>query len=181
MGRYKYGKPDEEIELQQLRTVLEKSYLSLDYKAYIIILYWVGCRRSEPLFIMKEDVEEKNGCLYITIPALKGGERAGPVELSLSLYGMNLVKLVWLQTLEGTRLFRFSDKTGYRKVKRLFPKKSPHWLRHNRLTKLRRKREQGEISIDDIKSFTGIKTDFTIEHYGMKTKIGIHKVAQVLE
>jgi integrase len=73
MGRYKYGKPSEEIELEELREALGRSFLSLRYKAYVILLYWVGCRRSEPLFIRREDVEEENGSLYIDIPALKGG------------------------------------------------------------------------------------------------------------
>ena len=118
---------------------------------------------------------------YIDIPALKGGERGGAVELPLSLFGVSLIREIWQFTPKGTRLFRFSDKTGYRKVKKLFPKKSPHWLRHNRLTKLRKKRDRGEISTDDIKAFTGIRSDKTIEHYGMKTPQGIHKVAQVLD
>jgi len=181
MGKYKYGKPNREIELQELRKALEKSFLSLPYQAYIILLYWIGCRRSEPLFVRKEDVKEKNGILYIDIPALKGGERGGAVELPLSLFGVPIIREVWQHTPKGARLFRFSDKTGYRKVKKLFPKKSPHWLRHNRLTKLRKKRDMGEISTDDIKAFTGIRSDKTIEHYGMKTPQGIHKVAQVLD
>jgi len=181
MGRYKYGKPNEEIELEELRDALGKSFLNLRYKAYVILLYWLGCRRSEPLSILREDVEESDGALYIVVPAFKGGERGGPVELPLSLYGVQLIKEVWQLTGEGRRLFRFSDKTGYRIIKKLFPKKSPHWLRHNRLTKLRRKRDRGEISTDDIKAFTGVKSDKTIEHYGMKTEHGIHKVARVLE
>lgn len=94
---------------------------------------------------------------------------------------MPLIRQVWKATREGGRLFPFSDKTGYRIIKRLWPKKSPHWLRHNRLTKLRRKRDLGQISTGDIKSFTGIKSDSTIERYGMKTESGIHKVAQALE
>lgn len=181
MGRYKYGKPNREIDLEELRKALAESMLNVYYKGYIILLFWVGCRRSEPLFIKKEDVEEKNSSLFITIPAFKGGERGGSVELPLSLYGVSLIKQIWTHTLKGRRLFPFCDKTGYRKVKKLFPKKTPHWFRHNRLTKLRRKRDTGEISTDDIKSFTGIKSDSTIEHYGMKTEPGIHKVAQVLD
>ena len=181
MGTYKHGKPNEEIELAELRKALGKTMMSLHYKAYVILLYWLGCRRSEPLEVRYENVEETENSLFITIPAFKGGERGGPIELPLSLYGMQFLREAWKQTPKGARLFRFSSKTGYRIIKRLFPKKSPHWLRHNRLTKLRKKRDRGEISTDDIKSFTGIRSDSTIERYGMKTKKGIHKVAQVLE
>lgn len=181
MGTYKHGKPNQEIEITELSKALKRSVFELAYQAYIILLYWLGCRRSEPLFIRKEDVKEKNGVLYIDIPALKGGERGGSVELPLSLYGVDMIKEVWEQTPAGARVFRFCDKTGYRKVVALLPKKTPHWLRHNRLTKLRRRRDRGEISTDDIKAYTGIKSDSTIEHYGMKTPHGIHKVAQVLD
>jgi len=159
------------------------------YKAYAILLYWLGCRRSEPLFLRKEDIEESEGSLYVDITTtediphsrLKKGFTAGPVELPLSLFGVGLVKQIWELTPEGRNIFRFSDKTGYRIIKRLLPEKSPHWLRHNRLTKLRKKRDRGEVTTDDIKSFTGIRRDSTIERYGMKTKPGIHKVAQVLD
>lgn len=181
MGKYKYGKPNAEIDLEDLKKALGRSYLNLVYKAYVILLYWVGCRRSEPLEIKREDVVEKDGVLYMNIPAFKGGERGGLVELPLSLFGVYLIKEVWQLTPKGAKLFCFSDKTGYRKVKKLFPRKTPHWLRHNRLTKLRAKRDIGEITTDDIKSFTGIKSDSTIERYGMKTKSGIHKVAKVLD
>ena len=181
MGKYKHGKPNEEIDLRDLRKALRKSMMNLIYKAYVILLYWIGCRRSEPLEVTQQDIEEKNGSLFVTIPAFKGGERGGPVELPLSLYGVEAIRTVWKDTPRGLPIFRFCDKTGYRIIKRLFPKKSPHWLRHNRLTKLRQKRDRGEITTDDIKSFTGIKTDATIERYGMKTKSGIHKVAQALD
>lgn len=181
MGKYKHGIPNEEIELKELKRTLVKSQLSLHYKAYVILLYWLGCRRSEPMFIFKEDVEEKDGSLYMTIPALKGGKRGGPVEFPLTLHGISFIREVWMKTRKEKKLFPFCDKTGYRIIKRLFPKKTPHWLRHNRLTKLRKKRDRGEITTDNIKSFTGIRRDSTIERYGMKTERGIHKIAQVLD
>lgn len=181
MGTYKHGKPNEEIELVELRKLLGKSLMNLQYKAYVILLYWLGCRRSEPLEVKEQDVEETEESIFITIPAFKGGERGGPIELPKALYGIEFLREVWKQTPQNMRLFRFSDKTGYRIIKRLLPKKSPHWLRHNRVTKLRKKRDQGEISTDDIKSFTGIKSDATIERYGLKTKSGIHKVAKILD
>jgi len=194
MGKYQHGKPDEEWELKELEKSLAKKKLSYTYKAYVYLLYWIGCRRSEPLVILKEDVEEIDGHLFVSIhfrkdasgkriPFSRGkrGQAGGPVKLDLSKRGVPLIKQVWENTRKGQRLFPFCDKTGYRIIKKLNFKRTPHWLRYNRLTKLRKKREAGDISIDDIKSFTGIRRDSTIEGYGMKTKVGIHKVAQVLE
>jgi len=181
VGKYKHGKPNEEIDLAKLKKRLSKVHLKLRHRAYVMLLYWVGCRRGEPLSIKKEDLTETNGVLFVNIPAFKGGERGGAIELPLTCYGADIVRQVWQKTKKGRKLFPFVDQTGYRTVKKLFPEKSPHWFRHNRLTKLRRKRDEGKISTDDIKSFTGIKQDATIERYGMKTKGGIHKVAQVLD
>lgn len=181
MGKYKYGPPDAHIELAQLKKAMAKHILPLAYQCYVILLFWVGCRRSEPLAVTKDDVTLDDHYLLMDIPAYKHGKRAGPLEFPLSYWGVSRLRQLWESTPEGQRLFRFSDKTGYRIVKRLFPMKSPHWLRHNRITKLRERRDQGEISTDDIKSFTGIRSDKTLEHYGMKTTQGIRKVVKVLE
>ena len=57
MGKYKHGKPDEEISLADLEEKLSKCNFSTREKAYVILLYWLGCRRSEPMVIKKEDIE----------------------------------------------------------------------------------------------------------------------------
>lgn len=193
MGRYKFGKPDFEIELADFKAKLAKSALSPRKKAYLILLYWLGCRRSEPLVIKKEDIEERDGSLFVAIHFRKNdkkeiilysrgkrGVAGGPIELSLSLYGLDLVKQVWTKTRKGRLIFPFSDDTGYRAVKKLFPKKTPHWFRYNRVTKLRKKLGN-ELTIDEIKSFTGIRRDTTIQDYGLKTKADIHKIAKLLD
>lgn len=193
MGSYKFGKPDSEIDLEDFKTRLNQTKLSLRKKAYAILLYWMGCRRSEPLVIKKEDIEEREGSLFISIhyrknennePILfsraKRGQAGGPTEIPLQLFGVDLVKTVWQKTKQGRKLFPFSDKTGYRVIKQLYPKKTPHWLRYNRITKLR-KMLGDKLTIDDIKSFTGIRRDATVQDYGLKTRAGIHKISKVLE
>jgi len=193
MGKYKHGKPDEEIDRADLEKKLLNCRLPLRQKAYIVLLYWLGCRRKEPMAILKEDVEEKEGSLFISIhfrkddqgnriPFSRGkrGQAGGPSELPLKLFGVDLIKDVWQKTRKGKLLFPFSDVTGYRAVKKLWPKKTPHWLRYNRVTKLRKMLGR-ETTIDGIKSFTGIKRDTTIQNYGLKTKADIHKIADLLE
>lgn len=200
MGKYKYGKPDEEITLEDFKRRLEKSHLPRRQKAYLIVLYWLGCRRREPLFLRREDIEEREGSLYVAItvnevlknrkPILlktpppfkrcKRGQAGGAIELPLSKYGIPLLREVWKKTRKRRKIFGFTDITGYRAAKKLYPFRSPHWFRYNRITKLRKKLGK-ELTIDDIKSFTGIKRDSTIQNYGMKTKAAIHKVAQHLD
>ena len=180
LGKYKHGKPNKEIDVVDLKLAIDTQHLKLRHEAYAVLLYWVGCRRCEPLEILKEHVIENDGILEIVIPAKKSGERGGSLDLSLSYYGVEKIREVWIKTKKGRPLFPFSAKTGYRIVKKLFPKKTPHWFRHNRVTKLRKKLGN-ELTIDEIKSFTGIRRDTTIQNYGMKTKAGIHKVSQHLE
>ena len=115
--KYKHGKPDEEINLVDFKEKLEASKLGLRKKAYLILLYWLGCRRSEPLVLTKEDVEEKDGNLYVAIHYRKDdkgelilfsrgkrGQAGGPIELSLSSYGLPIVKEVWQRTKKDRRL-----------------------------------------------------------------------------
>jgi len=191
MGKYNDGKPDEEIDFEDFRKKIRKSTISYRKKAYLVLLYWVGCRRSEPLVILKEDIEEKNGCLYISIhwkraqpfSRAKHGLAGGAVELDLTSFGVNLIKKGWEKTKKARRVFPFSDSTGYRAMKKLWPKKTPHWFRYTRITRLRKRigKEKDGLTIDAIKSFTGIRRDTTIQNYGLKTKADIHKIAGLLE
>jgi len=190
--KYEHGAPDKEIDLTEFQTVIEKAkanHESKRYIAYTILLYWIGCRRSEPIGIkkkgipgiVKEDIREENGSLFVKIPAFKHGQRGGENELPLNYYGIDVIKQVWQSTKEGRRIFPFTDRTGYNFIKKQFPNKTPHHFRHNRITKLRKKIDGKTVSVDDVKSWTGIKSDRTIQHYGMKTQEGIHRVANVLD
>lgn len=194
MGKYNDGRPDQETNLVELQEKISKSSLPPIQKAYVILLYWLGCRRSEPLKILKEDIEEKDNKLFISIhyrkdkatgerilySRAKRGQAGGPIELDLASYGLDIVKETWAKTKPTRKVFSFSDKTGYRAFKKLWPHRTPHWLRYNRVTKLR-KRLGSDMTIDDIKSFTGIRRDTTIQNYGLKTKASIHKIAGMLE
>ena len=119
---YKHGKPDSMISLNNLKYQLKKARLKLRQKAYVIFLYWSGCRRREPLFIKKEDVEEKDGSLFFhltvdkilnkkkkSVPLVnpkpyrrcKRGQAGGAIELSLDLWGLDIIRQVWKKTRKG--------------------------------------------------------------------------------
>lgn len=188
-GKYKHGKPDAELSVDEVQAAIEKHRPRLRYRAYVWLLYWIGLRRSEPMFIVKEHVEEKEGSLFITITVdpeipysrLKHGIAGGKIELPLKLEGVQEIKELWQKTRKGRRLFNFTDKTGYNVIKQLFPHKSPHWFRHNRITQIRKKIDGKKITLDDVKAFTGLRSDKTVAHYGMKTQEGIHRVSENLE
>jgi integrase len=182
MGKYKHGKPNKEITLEEFQEALDSKKFAdpLMHRSYLAVLFWIGARRSEPLNMVKEDIREEEGSLLLKIRALKHGERGGEVELPLSWPGVQFIKERWMKTRATRKLWPFTYQTAYRIVKRIWPERTPHWLRWKTVTVMRRLRDQGKISTDDIKSWTGIKSDRTIEGYGIKSQAGIHKVSQVL-
>jgi hypothetical protein len=182
LHKYEHGIPDEDITEAEMEEKLKtgKFVHGLRDRSYLVITFHIGSRKTEALEILKEEIREDAGCLYVTIPAKKHGQRGGEIELPLSLPGVDLVKQQWLKTHKGRHVWEFSPWTAWRIVKRVWPEKSPHHLRWARVTKLRVLRDQGKITTDDIKSFTGIKRDSTIEGYGLKTQAGIHKISGLL-
>lgn len=181
MGKYKHGAPSQEINLHEVLSKLDASELSLAKRCYVLILFYVGCRRTEPLAIKWEDIRVTVDAVFITIPAYKHGQRGGPVELPRDLTGVLSLISLHKKTKKGACLFPFSSSTAYRIIKGLFPSMSPHWFRHNRITKLRKKIDGKTISLDDAKSWTGIKSDATMSHYGMTTQEGISRVSETLK
>jgi integrase len=191
--KYADGKPDREISHEEFVDAIGNAKIPKEQRAFIVLLYWVGCRCSEPLVILREDIEEKDNRLYISIhyrrdakgeripfSRAKRGQAAGPTELPLENFGVDLIKEIWQKTKSGKKVFPFTAKTGYRAFKEVFPKKTPHWVRYTRITRLR-KRLGIDLTIDGIKSFTGIRRDSTIENYGLKTTADIHKIADMLD
>lgn len=191
--KYQHGLPNEETKVDDLKQAIEHgSFKDKKHKSYLVLLYWLGCRRGEPLRyivngkvkyegVKKEDVKLKGNSLFMKIPAFKGGIRGGSIELPLSFYGIELIRERWEKTKPGRLLWNFTPFTGWRIIKRVWPEKSPHWLRHNRITKIRKKIDGETLSLDDAKSFTGIKSDRTMQNYGMRTQDGIHRVSQTLD
>lgn len=180
--KYKYGKPDEPITKADLERALKHGHFAdpLKHKSYLVITALIGSRKTEALEIFKEDIRKGGSSLFVRIPAKKHGARGGEIELPLNWLGMDLVHQQWMKTRKGKRVWNFSPQTAWRIVKRVFPKKSPHHLRWTVITELRALKDSRMITIDEIKSWTGIRRDSTIEGYGLKTQAGIHKISEVL-
>ncbi len=180
--KYKNGKPDQEItEEEFLAALTSKLFVEpLRDKSYLAITFWIGSRKTEALEIFKENIHEEGASLFVKIPAKKHGQRGGEIELLLNWPGVDLIKQQWQQTRKGRKIWPISPKTAERIIKRVWPDKTPHWLRYRVITRLRRLRDQQKISTDDIKSYTGIRRDSTIESYGLKTQAGIHKISNLL-
>lgn len=181
--KYKYGKPDEPISKVDLEHALKEGHFAspLKHKSYLVITALIGSRKTEALEIFREDIRHSGDSLFVKIPAKKHGQRGGELELPLSWPGMDLVHQQWQRTRAGKKVWRMSPSTAWRIVKRVFPKKSPHHLRWTVITELRAAKDERLITTDEIKSWTGIKRDATIEGYGLKTQAGIHRISEILD
>lgn len=179
--KYQFGKPDQPITREQLEKALNTGHFAypLAHKSYLMITALIGSRKTEALEIRKEDIHQEGSSLFVKIPAKKHGARGGEIELPLSWIGMDLVKAQWMKARKGKHVWNFSPATAWRIIKRVFPKKSPHHLRWTVITELRELKDARQITTDEIKSWTGIKRDSTIEGYGLKTQAGIHRISEV--
>jgi hypothetical protein len=183
LGRYtRLGKPDRAITIDDLRAGLKKlEHEPLAYRAYLALVYWVGCRRTEPLSLLGIDVISDLASVYIShLPAKKHGHRTETIELPLDKEGVSLIAELAKKTRASKHLFPFSSMTTYRIIIRALGV-YPHWLRYDRITKIRRTIDGKRVSIDDAKSFTGIRSDRTMQGYGMTTDEAARRVSAVLE
>lgn len=181
LHKYQFGKPSEPITKEQLAHALESGFFvePLAHRSYLVITALIGSRKTEALEILKEDIRQEGSSLFVKIPAKKHGARGGEIELPLSWIGMDLVLEQWQKARKGKHIWNFTPSTAWRIVKRVFPKQSPHFLRWTVITELRALKDARQITTDEIKSWTGIKRDSTIEGYGLKTQAGIHRVSQI--
>ncbi len=185
--KYKNGKPDEEISQEEFEEALKKKDYAdlLRDTSYLSMVFWTGARRTEPLEMYKENLkpdhdETGKEIILVSIPAKKMGKRGGELQLSLEWPGVDLIIKHWLTVKKKRKIWPMSSWTAARIIQKAFPGKTPHYLRYRFITSLRREKDRGNLNIDDIKAWTGLKRDSTIEGYGLKTQAGINKISGLL-
>lgn len=139
--------------------------LPRDRQALLSILFFTGCRISEALALTSNDIDFRLDTFYVQIHRLKGSMQTDPLPLPRTSY------LMWLTTQDG-RLFKFSYKTAYRIVKRIWPDLYPHYFRHNRFTNLAEK-----FPLATLISYTGL-TPNAVKFY--IAKVDIKRVGKAL-
>ncbi len=187
-GKYKL-KPNSKISFDDYIKTLNGEVLTdgtkphfvkpLRDKSYIAIMYLTGARRTEPLLLKKEDLTATESYLFIKMPTLKRGQRAGILKLKLDQVGVSFIIDQWKKKKVKKAIWEMDDKTAYRVIVRAFGK-CPHWLRHNFITSLfdilpYNVNESARI----IASWTGHKQVTNLNIYVMKTKEAIDKIADI--
>lgn len=181
--RYKYGKIDKPIDLpiflklQERVPHVDRSGYSAEFiQASLAIFYWTGLRKTEVLGrkeikyqvkagvkvgkphpgLLKEDMRLEGDALFVFSigeRVLKHGKREAPLVLPLGLPYVDLIVGQWQKTKPKHRVFPIGGVTFWRICKRIDPKFTIHFLRHNRVTSFS---GNPKLSLADICAWTGL-------------------------
>jgi len=192
--RYKYGKIEKPIDLPVFLKLQERvphvdrsSYSSEFIQALLALFYWTGLRKTEVLGrreiryeakvgvkigkshpgLLKEDMRIEEDRLYVFSigdKVLKHGKREAPLVLPLTLPFVDLIVGQWRNTKPQQRVFPIEYITFWRICKRVDPKFTPHFFRHNRVTKFS---ANPKLSLADICAWTGMSPQ-TVSTYMMR-------------
>ena len=165
---YKYGKQTEPIDLQTFKVIMQNGEFvnPLRDKSLLAFLYWFGVRRAEVIERVKEDFQIKDSLLIVNCPPKKGGERE-PLEIPVDYPFVDLI----IEQVDRTRrtlanptrrAWNISEETAWRIVKRVMPKRYPHYFRLNRATRFL---EDSTTTIPEMKAWFGWKSTRTIDEY----------------
>jgi integrase len=197
--RYKYGKQKEIMSVDEFREKLESSDLDLEQKAFIVLLWHTGVRKSEAYERVKKDVEITDSHVIVDFyKRKKGGEEVPPLKIPRTFYGVEeylkpyltkpkrlKVKTIFTyETVLGKLIIHskqvkdrwlfphINSTTAWRLVKKVFGERYyPHYLRLRKLSKIGKDRRRGTII--HLKSVSGIKSLRALEEY-----MGIDEEAQ---
>ncbi len=192
--RYKYGKIDKPIDLpvflklQERVPNVDRSGHSVEFiQALLALFYWTGLRKTEVLGrkeikyrvkegievgkphpgLLKEDMRIKNSRLFVFSigeKVLKHGKREAPLVLHLDLPYVNLIVEQWHKTKPKHRVFPIAGITFWRICKRLDPKFTLHFFRHNLVTNFS---ANPKLSLADICAWSGLRPQ-TVSTYMMR-------------
>jgi integrase len=105
--RYKHGKQKGIMKLADFQQRLEASHASLEQKAYAILLWHTGVRKSEAYERIIDDVVIEPGVIVIDFhKRKKGGEEVPPLKIPRDFYGIEEYLVPWVTqalTLKSSR------------------------------------------------------------------------------
>ncbi len=189
--RYKYGKQKAIMSLEEFREKLEAANIKLEQKAFLVLLWHSGVRKSEAYERVKGDVTITDTHVIVDFhQRKKHGENVPPLKIPRRFYGVEGYLLAYLrkpkrakvktlytyETREG-KLLTHSEKveakwlfphigsaTAWRVCKRVLGREFyAHYLRLRKLSKVGMNREKG--SITHLKALSGIKSVRALEAY----------------
>jgi hypothetical protein len=189
--RYKYGKQKAIMTVENFKEKLEAAEVKLEQKAFLVLLWHSGARKSEVYERVKDDIEITDVHVIVDFhQRKKHGETVPPLKISRKFCGVEAYLVPYIlkpkranpktvysyETLEGKLVVRSSQReaewlfphvgssTAWRVCKRVFGQEFyPHYFRLRKLSKIGMNREKG--SITHLKAVSGIKSLKALEAY----------------
>lgn len=189
--RYKYGKQKAIMSVEQFKQKLEAAKIRPEQKAFLVLLWHCGVRKSEAYERVKEDIEiTENHVIVDFHQRKKHGETVPPLKIPRKFYGVEeylvqylskpkraKVKTIYTYETREKKLVthskevkaqwlfpHISSTTAWRICKEVLgPEFYAHYLRLRKLSKIGMNREKG--SITHLKAISGIKSLRALEAY----------------
>lgn len=180
MGKYKHGKQKSEMEKETFYDIMEHGNFvkPQTHRAFLALLYYVGCRKAEALELTKENFKITDIFLYVDIPAKKHGIERSPFKLNRKLPYVDVILERAERTRKGKRVFPFNSVTAWLIIKRVAPKKYPHYFRLNRTVKFL---NNPNVTLNEIRQWMAWKSIDTVNNYLGYSERTIGKLSQQLE
>jgi hypothetical protein len=189
--RYEYGKQKAIMTVENFKEKIEISQVKLEQKAFLVLLWHSGARKSEVHKRVKDDIEITDTHVIVDFhQRKKHGETVPPLKIPRKFYGveeylvpyilkpkrLNPKTVYTYETSEGKLVVRSSPReakwlfthisstTAWRVCKKVFGREFyPHYFRLRKLSKIGMNREKG--SITHLKAVSGIKSLKALEAY----------------
>ena len=157
----KHGKVQTLFTDQEFKSrMTEGHFVKPLHKAFCILLYYTGVRKSEALRVVKEQFQVRNNFLLFDVrPRLKSGVQTPPLNIPINAPFVNLLLEAIQEKKEGEKIFPFCSKTAYNIVDRVF-----YYPQHFRLNRITNFFLDG-FTIPQVRSWTGHKTLKGLEAY----------------
>jgi len=179
MPIYKHGKQKKEMPKEEFFKLLEKGhFVKRMHKAFLVLLYYIGCRVSEVIELKKENFKVGDSLLTVDVKAKKHGIERSAFQLNITLPYVKLIVDRVQTTRKGRRVFPMCRATAWLVVKRVAPKKYPHFFRLNRTVKFL---NNPKVTLNEIRQWMAWKSLDTINNYLGYSERTIGKLSEELE
>jgi integrase len=177
--KFKHGKQNEEMPKATFYKIVEQGHFTKHWhKALVVLLWYTGSRISELLELRKQHFTIKDNILYVTVKAKKHGTPRNPFQLHMKLPYVNLIAERTKNVRGNRKVFPITRQTAWRIIKRVAPKKYPHYFRLNRTVKFL---NNPDVTMNEIRQWMAWKSIKTVDHYLGYSDRTMQKLSEKLE
>jgi hypothetical protein len=145
--------------------ITQGKFVKENHKAFAVLLFYYGVRLTEARRTFKEQFSIQGNLLFFDVgKRLKHGKETDALPIPIDAPFVDLLINAIEKTPNNTKVFQFSNKTGYNIVRRVW-----HYPHHFRLSRITGFFQDGR-PITQVKSWTGLTLD-ALDYYVGKVSI----------